>query len=210
MPTRPAHLTPHRQPERKRSRQSSLPPHVAKLYSTARWQKRREWQLAREPLCRACRQSKLVTKATVADHVEQCTDEQTFWEGELMSLCNPCHQSKRQAESRRAKWQPKSGCSSNGMPLAPDHPWNREAERRVSANPASDHNRRVPGHAKAIAAALDAVRPLIVSIDVRNYPLDVRRRTGAGSASWAICSGDHETCRRGDSSGMPAGARSVP
>ena len=87
-----------------------------------------------------------MTEATVADHIERATDEHSFWNGALASLCNSCHQSKRQAESRGAKWRPKMGCDSNGMPLAADHPWNHEAEKRVTATSASDHNRRLPGH----------------------------------------------------------------
>lgn len=108
-------------------RQSSLPPEVARLYSTARWRQRRAQQLAAEPLCRACRKEQRVTAATVADHIERATDERSFWNSSLQSLCFTHHQAKRQAESNgRQQWEPKMrGCDASGMPLDPEHEWNR-------------------------------------------------------------------------------------
>lgn len=105
-------------------RQSSLPPELAKLYSTAAWRRRRASQLYLESRCVACMHEGRVVEATVADHIESATDEQSFWFGALQSLCKPHHDSKRQAESQGKAWKPKLGCDANGMPLDPEHGWN--------------------------------------------------------------------------------------
>jgi 5-methylcytosine-specific restriction protein A len=106
-------------------RQSSLPPHIAKFYSTARWRRRRDAQIAAEPRCQACLQERRLSPATVADHIERATDEQSFWTGRLQSLCTTHHQAKRQAESKGQAWKPKMGCDANGWPIDPQHEWNR-------------------------------------------------------------------------------------
>ena len=113
----------------KANRQSSLPPHVAKLYSTARWQRRRELQLRADPRCAACLREGRLIQATVADHIERATDETSFWQGALQSLCATHHASKRAAESRGTSWQPrtKSGCDAQGWPRDIAHPWNKGA-----------------------------------------------------------------------------------
>lgn len=125
MPTRPASLTPPRSSERERKRQSSLPPQVARLYSTAAWTRRSKAHRAAEPWCRMCKAMGVSTKATVADHIERATDAESFWIGPLQSLCWSHHQTKRQAESRGKVWKPRMGCDAQGMPLDPEHPWRR-------------------------------------------------------------------------------------
>ncbi|CAO4162660.1 Putative HNH nuclease YajD [Methylorubrum populi] len=73
------------------------------LYGTARWQRRRAAQLRLEPLCRRCRDEGRIVAATVADHVvPHRGDVAAFWEGELQSLCTPCHNQAKQAEERAA------------------------------------------------------------------------------------------------------------
>ena len=127
MPQRPPRLT-HPRPsarQRKSKRQSSLPPEVARLYSTAAWRRRRDQQLRAERLCRACRKEQRVTEATVADHIERATDEHSFWTGPLQSLCATHHASKRQAESNGKAWRPRMGCDANGWPIDPEHGWNK-------------------------------------------------------------------------------------
>jgi 5-methylcytosine-specific restriction protein A len=111
--------------QRKNQRQSSLPPHVAKFYSTARWRRRRDHQLATEPRCVVCLKAGQLTVATVADHIERATDAQSFWQGPLQSLCAPHHQSKRQAEATGNEFRPKMGCDASGWPRDPQHEWNR-------------------------------------------------------------------------------------
>jgi 5-methylcytosine-specific restriction protein A len=58
-------------------------------------------QLLDEPLCRLHAKQGRVAKATVADHVvPHRGDETLFWDGELQSLCGPCHNSVKQREER--------------------------------------------------------------------------------------------------------------
>lgn len=111
--------------QRASKRQSSLPLHLAKLYSTAEWTRRSKAQRRHYPLCAACRSQGVVTKATVADHITQAKDEDSFLNGTLQSLCGACHQAKRQAERWGKAWKPKLGCDERGMPLDPEHGWNR-------------------------------------------------------------------------------------
>lgn len=132
---RPPRLSPSRRSEsqRKSKRQSSLPPEVARLYSTVAWRRRRKSQLDAEPLCRACRKERRITKATVADHIERATDEQSFWHGALQSLCATHHNAKRQAESKGNQWRSKMrGCDASGIPLDPEHEWSKSDQRAHS------------------------------------------------------------------------------
>lgn len=71
-------------------------------YNTPAWRKRREAQLAAEPVCRMCQRLGFVTGATVADHVEPHRFEswEGFITGELQSLCKHCHDSAKQSEER--------------------------------------------------------------------------------------------------------------
>ena len=77
-----------------------------RLYGTARWQRLRAEQLAREPLCRMCAEAGRVTAATVCDHVDPHRgDEAKFWAGPFQSLCDAapwrCHSRAKQREERR-------------------------------------------------------------------------------------------------------------
>ena len=68
-------------------------------YKTAAWRKRREAQLAAEPLCRMCRNAGRVTPATVADHVTPHRgNRHLFFHGALQSLCAPHHSRAKQRD----------------------------------------------------------------------------------------------------------------
>jgi 5-methylcytosine-specific restriction enzyme A len=63
-------------------------------YGLAIWQKRRASQLKKQPLCEMCKESGIVTIATVANHVTPHKgNERLFFEGELNSLCENHHNS---------------------------------------------------------------------------------------------------------------------
>ena len=75
-----------------------------------------------------------LTRATVVDHiVPHRGDRQLFWDqGNLAGCCKPCHDRKTVADGRwgpRRDTEPKPrrvfGCDIHGMPLDPEHPWNR-------------------------------------------------------------------------------------
>lgn len=63
------------------------------LYSGQGWRTRRAEQLAAHPLCARCGR-----RATAADHVISLAAGGDF-DGELQSLCMPCHREKTLAES---------------------------------------------------------------------------------------------------------------
>lgn len=92
------------------------------LYSTARWVKRRAYQLSIEPLCRKCSALGVVKPATVADHIiPHRGDEHLFWNGDLQSLCDHCHNSAKKAEEARGY---STDIGADGLPIDPRHPWN--------------------------------------------------------------------------------------
>lgn len=73
-------------------------------YGLKLWLVRRAEQLAREPLCRFCLRHGLTVAALVADHVDPHNDDwDKFINGELQSLCKPCHDGDKQREERFAK-----------------------------------------------------------------------------------------------------------
>ena len=88
-----------------------------------RWRARREQQLRNHPLCRLCMDMRgLVVAATVADHVEPHRNDPIKFEGPLQSLCKACHDSWKQALESGGHMK---GCDLTGMPLDPNHAWNK-------------------------------------------------------------------------------------
>lgn len=94
------------------------------LYSTKRWHRLRWHQLQAEPLCRYCAAMGRTTAATVVDHITPHKgDESLFHDpANLQSLCKPCHDSAKQAEEKSGRV---IGGDANGVPLDPNHHWNR-------------------------------------------------------------------------------------
>ena len=80
-------------------------------------------QKRREPLCRMCAAQGLVVAATVADHIIPHRDDPgLFWNGELQSLCEHCHNSvKKRLEDSGVL----VGCALDGRPIDPNHHWNQ-------------------------------------------------------------------------------------
>lgn len=93
-----------------------------RLYRTRRWLQERDRQLTEHPLCAMCLPR--VTAATVCDHVDprDKDDPETFFAGAKQSLCKTHHDSTKQREERRGHI---IGCDDAGMPLDPNHHWNR-------------------------------------------------------------------------------------
>lgn len=84
--------------DQRRARESE----TRREYRTARWQKKRARQLQDQPLCERCLANGLVVPATVANHkVPHRGDIVQFWEGDLESTCQPCHDSVIQAEEAK-------------------------------------------------------------------------------------------------------------
>lgn len=95
------------------------------LYRTSRWLKMRELQLTGEPLCRYCLQQGMETPAIIADHVTAHRgDADSFWFGELQSLCAPCHDGAKQELERTGRLR---GSDIQGIPIDPGHHWNPQS-----------------------------------------------------------------------------------
>lgn len=63
-------------------------------------------------------------KASIVDHiVPHKGNPVLFWSrSNLQSLCKLCHDRHKALLERRGVMR---GCNENGMPLDPDHPWNK-------------------------------------------------------------------------------------
>lgn len=93
-------------------------------YHSSRWRRLRIMQLKAYPQCFYCAQLGRLTLATTVDHIVPVHRGGDFWALEnLRSACESCNYSKRDRleEDFVAK-----GCDVNGLPLSPNHPWNKE------------------------------------------------------------------------------------
>ncbi|MFT4174079.1 MAG: HNH endonuclease signature motif containing protein [Rhodocyclaceae bacterium] len=86
----------------------------------AAWQKLRASVLASEPLCRACRARGLVVPATDVDHISGDPSDNSM--ENLSPLCHECHSRKTASDHG---WNVGYGCDVHGMPLDPNHHWNK-------------------------------------------------------------------------------------
>jgi 5-methylcytosine-specific restriction enzyme A len=96
-------------------------------YNTQRWQRLRKHKLQQQPLCELCLDGGLVVPANTVDHLVAIKKGGDPFPPlyALLSLCASCHSTKtRQIEQLGRKFLYR-GCDINGMPLDPDHPWNR-------------------------------------------------------------------------------------
>jgi 5-methylcytosine-specific restriction protein A len=91
-----------------------------------RWRKRAQAQIRKDPLCVMCAMEGRVTAATVADHIiPHRGDHELFWNGELQSLCEQHHNSRKQRTEKRGY---DTACDVHGRPLDPNHPSNKAFE----------------------------------------------------------------------------------
>jgi 5-methylcytosine-specific restriction protein A len=133
---RPAGAKPACEVKRELDRQR---PSAAGRGYDSRWRKVRACYLAEHPLCASCLGDGRLTAATVVDHViAHGGDRQLFWDrNNWQALCKGCHDRKT---GRDGRWRPQvrgeqhrrryRGCDIHGMPLDPEHPWNRQAGGR--------------------------------------------------------------------------------
>lgn len=103
-----------------------------------RWQKARLTYLAEHPLCSMCMQQGKVVKATEVDHIVRHglkaalasgdrsqiqAAQDIFWDSSnWQALCKPHHDSTKQRQEKTGR---EAGAQANGMPLDPNHLWNR-------------------------------------------------------------------------------------
>ena len=87
----------------------------------AAWRRLRAAVLADEPLCRECLRLWKTEPATEVDHADN--DPSNNDRNNLVPMCKPCHSKKTQADKGN---RVSMGHDKDGMPLDPNHPWNRE------------------------------------------------------------------------------------
>jgi 5-methylcytosine-specific restriction protein A len=98
-------------------------------YSLQRWRRRARHQLRTEPLCCLCETQGRVVPAEVADHFPaHGGDWNAFLRGPLRSLCKACHD----GLSGFAHKPYSSAIGDDGLPLDPNHPFNRAEGGRGS------------------------------------------------------------------------------
>jgi 5-methylcytosine-specific restriction enzyme A len=103
-----------------------------RLYRLHRWKEASKRFLARpeNALCRPCRaRGKVVASREVHHEPYHGGDPVAFWdERTWVPICRPCHSSRTRAEeleTRTGKPQLQRGCDVHGVPLDPNHFWNR-------------------------------------------------------------------------------------
>ena len=83
--------------------------------STARWQRLREFLLAREPLCRTCLGRGLATPATEVDHIVPRAWGGAVWDFKnLQPICETCHEEKSALEKHKPV---EKNCDPDGFPV---------------------------------------------------------------------------------------------
>lgn len=104
----------------------------------SRWQKARESFIRANPLCIWCKRAGRVAATQVVDHITAprmkealesgdsaliAKAQALFWDKtNWQPLCQPCHDGEKQ---RLEKSGHVIGCNTQGIPLDPNHHWNR-------------------------------------------------------------------------------------
>jgi 5-methylcytosine-specific restriction protein A len=109
---------------RRPDRRSAQAEAYRRFYRTARWQRTRADQLAKQPLCETCQSQGRIAAATVCNHADKDSKatEEGFFAGPFTSECQPCHDSVIQKQEKRGHI---IGADASGRPLDPGHHWNR-------------------------------------------------------------------------------------
>jgi hypothetical protein len=94
-------------------------------YNTRRWHALRREKLWQSPTCEYC--DPRVTLATAVDHRLAIRNGGPAWSWDnLVSTCAPCHNRKSRFVEQLRRAVPVKGCDPmTGLPLDPDHWWQR-------------------------------------------------------------------------------------
>lgn len=87
---------------------------------SAAWQRLRAQVLAEEPLCRWCLARGQYVASTDVDHINNDGDDNR--RENLTGMCHSCHSIKTAQDMGKSTTR---GCDVHGIPLDPNHPWNR-------------------------------------------------------------------------------------
>lgn len=97
-----------------------------RFYDLRVWRRLRRLKLQMNPLCEWCERSRRPVPATDVDHVVPISKGgEPLDLANLQSLCHECHSRKTSRDTGNSD-RPMKGCGADGMPLDPNHPWNRD------------------------------------------------------------------------------------
>ncbi|MEZ1953708.1 HNH endonuclease [Pseudomonas asiatica] len=101
--------------------------------NSAAWKELRAQVLAEEPLCRWCLARGLYVPSTDVDHIKDSREDYSDdnRRENLTAMCRECHSLKTARDMGK---RVHLGCDVNGMPIDPDHPWNREEKSPATAD----------------------------------------------------------------------------
>jgi len=98
---------------------------MSRFYDSTAWRKLRRLQLSDQPLCVMCKLAGKVVVATEVDHiVPMSKGGAALDQANLQSLCHNCHSRKTIRDQGKTD-KPIKGASATGLPIDPQHPWNR-------------------------------------------------------------------------------------
>lgn len=99
------------------------------LYKTKQWQRLRQEQLRKSPMCQCphCREG--TREATVVDHIEpHHGNRRLFFDRKnLQSMAKECHDIFKQSQEKGGAGF-EQGCDEHGWPLNSDHHWHSTQE----------------------------------------------------------------------------------
>ncbi len=97
-----------------------------RFYDLRAWRKVRRMKLAANPLCEWCLRGGRLVTAEHVDHIVPISHGGAPLDLQNMqSLCPSCHSAKTSRDQGNTD-KPIKGCDVHGVPLDPNHPWNRE------------------------------------------------------------------------------------
>jgi len=103
-----------------------------RFYSSKKWRRVRESKLSINPLCQDCETLEIIEPANHVDHVIAINDGGELFDlDNLRSLCLRCHSRKTVyrdgglGQKKREYVINAKGCNKNGLPIDPNHHWNK-------------------------------------------------------------------------------------
>lgn len=88
-------------------------------------QRIRDHHLSANPLCVHCLNKGRVRLATQVDHIIALCNGGQETSGNRQSLCDLCHREKTALDLGHISAPPRLGCTIDGQPNDPNHPWNK-------------------------------------------------------------------------------------